>query len=201
MSSKGHHRYSYSNFPEFELFCRLSKPRRKGGKQKLQLSSHGTSCSPCTTFPRKYMREMALHIQDSALDPSRKTLRGIFFGTAAPSAATAHRTEHFPPRNIRKLLPAAQKTPRLLAELLKDLTRPHWQPESSAAGAAFCLAVAQKTGTQNGRLVSGNMDQHLRNPPCLILSHSHLRSLAKWRRLQRATGCSPGHVANFAWIT
>ena len=35
------------------------------------------------------------------------------------------------------------------------------------------LAVAQKTGTQNGTLVSGNMDQNLRNPSCLILSHTH----------------------------
>ena len=36
------------------------------------------------------------------------------------------------------------------------------------------MAVAQKTGTQNGTLVSGNMDQNLRNPSCLILSHAHI---------------------------
>ena len=36
------------------------------------------------------------------------------------------------------------------------------------------MAVAQKTGTQNGTLVSGNMDQNLRNPSCLILSHTHI---------------------------
>ena len=27
---------------------------------------------------------------------------------------------------------------------------------------------------QNGTLVSGNMDQNLRNPPCVILSHTHM---------------------------
>ena len=37
-------------------------------------------------------------------------------------------------------------------------------------------AVAHKTGTQNGTLVSANMDQTLRNPSCLILSHTHGRS-------------------------
>ena len=36
------------------------------------------------------------------------------------------------------------------------------------------MAVAQTTGTQNGSLASGNMDQHLHNPSCLILSHSHI---------------------------
>ena len=39
------------------------------------------------------------------------------------------------------------------------------------------MAVAQKTGTQNGTLVSGNMDQNLRNPSYLILSHTHIGSL------------------------
>ena len=29
-------------------------------------------------------------------------------------------------------------------------------------------------GTKNGTLVSGNMDQHLRNYCCLILSHTHM---------------------------
>ena len=36
------------------------------------------------------------------------------------------------------------------------------------------VAVAQKTGTQNGTLVSGNVDQNLRSPTCLILSHAHV---------------------------
>ena len=36
------------------------------------------------------------------------------------------------------------------------------------------LAVAHKNGTQNGTLVSGNMDQNLRNPSCFILSHAQL---------------------------
>ena len=36
------------------------------------------------------------------------------------------------------------------------------------------MAVAQKKRYQNGTLVSGNMDQHLRNPSCLILSHTHM---------------------------
>ena len=43
-----------------------------------------------------------------------------------------------------------------------------------AQGESCHLAVAQETGTQNGTLLSGNMDQHLHNPSCLILSHSHL---------------------------
>ena len=38
-----------------------------------------------------------------------------------------------------------------------------------------------KNRYQNGTLVSGNMDQNLRTPPCLILSHSHmLRVLSKF---------------------
>ena len=36
------------------------------------------------------------------------------------------------------------------------------------------MAVAQKTGTINETLLSGNMDQNLRNPCCLILSHTHI---------------------------
>ena len=32
----------------------------------------------------------------------------------------------------------------------------------------------KKTGSQNGTLVSANMDQNLRNPSCLILSHTQL---------------------------
>ena len=31
---------------------------------------------------------------------------------------------------------------------------------------------------QHGTLVSGNMDQNLRNPSCLILSHTHLKATA-----------------------
>ena len=36
------------------------------------------------------------------------------------------------------------------------------------------MAVAQKKRYHNGTLVSGNMDQHLRNPSCIILSHTHV---------------------------
>ena len=36
------------------------------------------------------------------------------------------------------------------------------------------MAVAQKNGTQNETLVSGNIYQNLRNPSCLILSHSQM---------------------------
>ena len=36
------------------------------------------------------------------------------------------------------------------------------------------MAVAQKKRYQHGTLVSENMDQNLRNPPCLMLSHSHI---------------------------
>ena len=35
------------------------------------------------------------------------------------------------------------------------------------------MAVAQKTDTPTGTLISG-MDQNLRNPSCLILSHTHM---------------------------
>ena len=41
-----------------------------------------------------------------------------------------------------------------------------------ADGQGKPMAVAQKTATQNGTLLSGNMDQHLRSPSCLILSHT-----------------------------
>ena len=67
------------------------------------------------------------------------------------------------------------------------------------------MAAAQQTGTQNGSLVSGNMDQNLRNPPCLILSHSQMRKylnqereiwyivLRKWKqRLLFDLICFPG---------
>ena len=36
------------------------------------------------------------------------------------------------------------------------------------------MAVAEKTGAKNGTLVSGNMDQNLRNPSWLTLSHTHM---------------------------
>ena len=36
------------------------------------------------------------------------------------------------------------------------------------------LTRLSKTEFQNGTLVSGNMDQNLRNPSCLILSHTHM---------------------------
>ena len=34
-----------------------------------------------------------------------------------------------------------------------------------------------KNRYQNGTLVSGNMDQNLHNPSCLILTHSHIQSI------------------------
>ena len=39
------------------------------------------------------------------------------------------------------------------------------------------LAVAQKTRYQNGTLVSGNIDQRLHDPSCIILSPTHLMAL------------------------
>ena len=36
-----------------------------------------------------------------------------------------------------------------------------------------------KTLSQTGTLVSGNMDQNLRNPSCLILSHTHVERILK----------------------
>ena len=47
-------------------------------------------------------------------------------------------------------------------------------PLDLGQGWSFHVAVAQKTGTKNGTLVRENMDQHLRNPSCLILSHTHV---------------------------
>ena len=41
------------------------------------------------------------------------------------------------------------------------------------------MAVAQKIRYQNGTLVSGHIDQHLRNPSCLILSHTHMATPRK----------------------
>ena len=38
------------------------------------------------------------------------------------------------------------------------------------------MAVAKKPVPKNGTLASGNMEQHLRNPSCLILSHSHIKT-------------------------
>ena len=40
--------------------------------------------------------------------------------------------------------------------------------------AARTFGCGSKTGAKNGTLVSGNIDQNLRNPSCLILSHTHL---------------------------
>ena len=37
---------------------------------------------------------------------------------------------------------------------------------------SFRYGCGSKNRYQNGTLVSGNMDQHLRNPSCLILSHT-----------------------------
>ena len=47
------------------------------------------------------------------------------------------------------------------------------------------MAVAQKTGTPNGTLVSGNMDQNLRNPTCLTLSHTQMSSLGLCQAMDR----------------
>ena len=50
-----------------------------------------------------------------------------------------------------------------------QLTNPNHQlrlPETNGSGS--------KNRYQNGTLVRGNMDQHLRNPSCLILSHSQI---------------------------
>ena len=46
--------------------------------------------------------------------------------------------------------------------------------EEKLRGSPCHVAVAQTTGTQNGTLASPNMDQHLRTPSCLILSHGHV---------------------------
>ena len=52
------------------------------------------------------------------------------------------------------------------------------------------MAVAQQTGTQNGTLVSGNMDQTLRNPPSVILSHTHMNVDAR----KHQPRCKPAEI-------
>ena len=53
-----------------------------------------------------------------------------------------------------------------------------------------------RIGTPNGTLVSGNMDQNLRNPSCLILSHTHIAPQQNWKKLQPQvlqTSCGPAN--------
>ena len=45
---------------------------------------------------------------------------------------------------------------------------------------------------QNGNLVSANMDQDLRNPACLILSHTRIVGLEKVIRLPKGANIEPG---------
>ena len=42
------------------------------------------------------------------------------------------------------------------------------------SGSEYTYGCGSKTRYQNGTLVSGNMDQNLRNPSWLILSHTHM---------------------------
>ncbi|CAJ1385361.1 unnamed protein product [Effrenium voratum] len=64
-------------------------------------------------------------------------------------------------------------------------------------------AVAQKKRYQNGTLVSGNMDQNLRHPSCLILSHTqtavgrHCAGLTLTPCALDALPCSTAIVASF----
>ena len=46
--------------------------------------------------------------------------------------------------------------------------------ERSLPSGSLLYGCGSKIRYQNGTLVSGNMDQHLRNPSCLILSHTHM---------------------------
>ena len=59
-------------------------------------------------------------------------------------------------------------------------------PERLSRESGFCTAsrvfiwLWLKKRYQTGTLVSGNMDQNLRNPSCLILSHTHIMDPQKW---------------------
>ena len=47
----------------------------------------------------------------------------------------------------------------------------------------YIHGCGSKNWYQNGTLVSGNMDQNLRNPSCLILSHTHIYIYMHIRRI------------------
>ena len=51
-----------------------------------------------------------------------------------------------------------------------------WQGFISRCETKYPCGCGSKNRYQNGTLVSGNMDQNLRNPSCLILSHTHVYS-------------------------
>ena len=53
-----------------------------------------------------------------------------------------------------------------------QITSTHGCEDRSTDDGPF--GCGSKNRYQNGTLVSGNMDQTLSNPPCLILSHGHL---------------------------
>ena len=61
-----------------------------------------------------------------------------------------------------------KKGPGHLARLSLEVER--------AAIAQYSFGCGSKIGTQNGTLVSGNMDQNLWSPGGLILTHTHLET-------------------------
>ena len=53
------------------------------------------------------------------------------------------------------------------------------------------IGRGSKNRCQIGTLASGNMDQNLRNPPCLILSHTQLAMFVFWSLAQVVKNAAP----------
>ena len=67
--------------------------------------------------------------------------------------------------------------PRRLPAALRTLQRRQWRLTEGKSAAALSFlrhGCGSKRGTQNGTLVSGNMNQHLLSPVGLILTHTHM---------------------------
>ena len=64
------------------------------------------------------------------------------------------------------------------------------------------MGMAQKTGAKNGTLVIGNMDQKLRNPGSLILSHCQIpkRGGKHFKILSRSPSSALSHPFFGFWV-
>ena len=118
-------------------------------------------------MPCPFLRydKLDAHTPDYSLDSL--TLKGSSCGISGPETQIATFT-------MSVFSCEATRRPARLRMLLRTRCRKraHLQ-EICQVPTRFQMAVAQKTGTKmETRLVSGNMDQNLRNPCCLILSHT-----------------------------
>ena len=131
----------------------VGKVRKAVLQGKVGANGYASKMKPPVLVPGHPFWVPIFDPQPHQVDPFRRQRSGWIRGTTGGTSSWKHTTAGF--RSAPGRIPARQTA-------------------NGGGTVSEAQAVAPKTGTQNGTLGSGNMDQNLRNPSCLILSHTHV---------------------------